>query len=70
MEFPIYLSFVVLLVNLSVLTARHVDGDGDRGKFPFLETLSKHEPNKPCQINIRKRPVCPKSPCQIICCRA
>ena len=45
------------------------DGDGRRrretgtdGKFPFLETLNKHEPNQFCQISLRKRPVCPRFP--------
>ena len=32
------------------------------GKFPFLETLNKHEPNQFCQISLRKRPVCPRFP--------
>src|SRR5216683_1489583 len=58
---PFICHFQSLLLTCLFLP-RHVDGDGDRGKFPFLETLNKHEPNKPCQINIRKRPVCPKSP--------
>jgi len=30
---------------------------GTDGKFPFLETLNKHEPNQFCQISLRKRPV-------------
>ena len=35
---------------------------GQAGSFPLPETLSKHEPNQPCHINLRKRPVCPRVP--------